>query len=210
VELVSKVNEKYSAAGWRPIIYIDTKVEHKDLVAYYRMADVATISSVYDGMNLVAKEYIASQVDERGGLILSELAGAADELEGAILVNPYDIEEFSNSIKMSLMMSPREKASRMAILRRQVKENDIYKWNYDILREIVTISHTKNKKIFYLFDHINELKEKISPNIFLFLDYDGTLPIPLIPPCDSEGSRHAVPMQTARAIRLIPPPLVGV
>ncbi|OIP29544.1 MAG: hypothetical protein AUK23_10575 [Deltaproteobacteria bacterium CG2_30_43_15] len=111
MELVSKVNEKYSAAGWRPIIYIDTKVEHKDLVAYYRMADVATISSVYDGMNLVAKEYIASQVDERGGLILSELAGAADELEGAILVNPYDIEEFSNSIKRSLMMSQREKAS---------------------------------------------------------------------------------------------------
>ncbi|PJA50716.1 MAG: trehalose-6-phosphate synthase [Syntrophobacterales bacterium CG_4_9_14_3_um_filter_49_8] len=209
-EIISKVNEKYSEAGWRPIIYIDTKVEHQDLVAYYRMADVAIISSVYDGMNLVAKEYIASQVDEKGGLILSELAGAADDLEGAILVNPYDIEEFSNSIKMSLMMSPREKASRMAILRRQVKENDIYKWNYDILREIVTISHTKNKKIFYLFDHINELKEKISPNIFLFLDYDGTLPIPLIPPCDSEGSRHAVPMQTARAIRLIPPPLVGV
>lgn len=174
-ELISKINEKYSTENWKPIIYIDTKVEHKDLVAYYRMADVAIISSVYDGMNLVAKEYVASQIDGAGALILSELAGAAEEMDGAILVNPYDLEEFSDSIKKALMMSQDEKTSRMSSLRRQVKENDIYKWIYDILRETVTISHTKNKKTFYFFDHINEFKEKLSSNIFLCLDYDGTL-----------------------------------
>ncbi|MFA4916714.1 MAG: bifunctional alpha,alpha-trehalose-phosphate synthase (UDP-forming)/trehalose-phosphatase [Syntrophales bacterium] len=174
-ELISKINEKYSLPGWKPIIYIDTKVEHKDLVAYYRLADVAIISSIYDGMNLVAKEYIASQVEETGGLILSEFAGAADQLDGAILVNPYDIEEFSNSIQRSLTMPRREKTSRIATLRRHVKENDIYKWVYDILREIVTISNIKNKNMSYLFDHTSELKEKISTSIFLFLDYDGTL-----------------------------------
>ncbi len=175
-ELVTKINEKYSLGNWKPIIYIDTKIEHEDLVSYYRMADVAIISSVYDGMNLVAKEYAASQVDENGVLILSELAGAADELEGAILVNPYDIEGFSDDIRKALRMPQKEKANRMAVLRRQVKGSDIYKWISDILHEVIKISSVKQKKCCYLFDHTDEIKERLSDKrIFLFLDYDGTL-----------------------------------
>lgn len=175
-ELILKINEKYSGGGWKPIIYIDNKVEHKDLVAYYRMADVAIISSVYDGMNLVAKEYVASQVDENGVLILSELAGAAEELNGAMLVNPYDIEGFSDCIREALIMPEKEKRARMKALRMQITENDIYKWILDFLHEISKISFMKEEKCCYLFDHIDEIKDRLKgQRIFLFLDYDGTL-----------------------------------
>lgn len=175
-ELVSKINERYSVGNWKPIIYIDTKVEHKDLVSYYRMADIAIISSVYDGMNLVAKEYVASKTDEKGVLILSEFAGASEELEGAILVNPYDIEEFSECIKTALKMPDKEKVSRMATLRRHVSENNIHKWIIDILNEIAAVAAVKSKKCCYLFDNIIEIKKTaFHENIFLFLDYDGTL-----------------------------------
>lgn len=175
-ELVSKINEKYSVGNWMPIIYIDTKVEHKDLVAYYRMADIAIISSVYDGMNLVAKEYIASKSDEKGVLILSEFAGASEELEGSILVNPYDIEQFSECIKTALKMPEKEKISRMAALRKHLRENNIHKWILDILKEITIISAVKNKKCCYLFDNFDEIEKRVfNKDIFLFLDYDGTL-----------------------------------
>ncbi len=175
-ELVTKINMRYSMGDWKPIIYIDTKIEHKDLVAYYKMANFAIISSVYDGMNLVAKEYVASKIDEKGVLILSEFAGASEELNGAIIVNPYDIEQFSKSIKTALMMSEKEKISRMAALRRQVSENNIHKWMIDMLNELAIISAIKSKKCLYLFDNINEIKKKLfHKDIFLFLDYDGTL-----------------------------------
>jgi alpha,alpha-trehalose-phosphate synthase [UDP-forming]/trehalose-phosphatase len=166
--LIRKINKKYSLENWNPIIYRDTKAEHEDLVAYYKMADVAIISSIYDGMNLVAKEYVASQIDNKGVLLLSEFAGAAEELGGAILVNPYDIEEFSNCIKMALELSLEEKTCRMKTLRRQVKEKDIYRWISDIIREITVPS----PKCCYVFDSLEELPRN---NTFLFLDYDGTL-----------------------------------
>ncbi|GAB4417243.1 MAG: hypothetical protein OHK0032_13280 [Thermodesulfovibrionales bacterium] len=175
-ELVAKINKKYSTGLWKPIIYIDTKIEHEDLAAYYRMADVAIISSVYDGMNLVAKEYVASQVDEKGVLILSEFAGAAEEMQGAIIVNPYDIEGFSDAIKDALIMPQKERSNRMALLRKQIKDNDIYKWISDILHEIIKICSFKHTMCCYLFDHIDEIrKEFMDKKPFLFLDYDGTL-----------------------------------
>ncbi len=170
--LVRKTNKKYSQEGWNPIVYRDTKSEHEDLAAYYRMADVAIISSIYDGMNLVAKEFIASQVNKKGILLLSEFAGAAEELEGAILVNPYDIEEFSECIKKVLDMTEEEKMCRINTLRRQVKEKDIYRWISDFLLEITILHLRQRQKCQYIFDSIEEIPRD---NIFLFLDYDGTL-----------------------------------
>ncbi len=166
--LIRKINKKYSLNKWNPIIYRDTKAEHEDLVAYYRMADIAIISPIYDGMNLVAKEFIASQVDRKGALLLSEFAGAAEELEGAILVNPYNIEEFSDCIKRVLELPQEEKLCKIKILQRQVKENDIYRWILDLIREITGSS----PRHYYVFDHFEDIPED---NIFLFLDYDGTL-----------------------------------
>jgi trehalose 6-phosphate synthase/phosphatase len=173
-ELVGHINRKYSSGSWNPIIYLDTKVEHRDLVAYYRMADVAVVSSVYDGMNLVAKEFVAAQADGKGALVLSELAGAADELEGAFLVNPYDIEGCADTIKRILEMPADEKAARMSVLREQVRGHDIYKWVYAILQKIAKISNVKRRRCAYLFDELAEMRAR-APSFFLFLDYDGTL-----------------------------------
>jgi trehalose 6-phosphate synthase/phosphatase len=175
-KMVTDINTRFGTRSWKPIIYIDTKVEHKDLVAYYRLADVAVISSIYDGMNLVAKEYAASQADEKGALILSELAGAADELDGAILVNPYDIEEFSLSMKRALELPASEKRRLMASLRKQIRENDIYKWIRAILEEILDLSLRKKNSALPLFDHRDTIGRLLrSRGLFLFLDYDGTL-----------------------------------
>jgi len=175
-ELIIRINKKYSTFNWQPIVYLDKKLSIYELVAFYRMADVGIISSIYDGMNLVAKEYVASQIDKKGVLILSELAGAADELDGAILINPYDIESFAKNLYMALRIATEEKIERMEMLRNHIKEHNIYRWIADILKEIMIISSIKNKKCLYLYDHLetffNKIKDK---NIFLFLDYDGTL-----------------------------------
>jgi alpha,alpha-trehalose-phosphate synthase [UDP-forming]/trehalose-phosphatase len=171
-KFVRKINKKYSLTNWTPVLYRDVKAEHKDLVVFYRLADVAIISSVFDGMNLVAKEFVASRIDGQGTLLLSEFAGAAEELEGAILVNPYDVEDFADCIKFVLELPAREKISRMNTLRGQVKEKDIYSWIQDILNEVTFIASNKLQKSLYLFDHIDRIPKN---NVFLFLDYDGTL-----------------------------------
>ena len=184
---VSAINGKYATGKWRPVIYIDSKVEHADLAAYYRMADLAIISSVYDGMNLVAKEYIASQVEEKGGLILSEFAGAAEELEGALLVNPYNIEDFSERIKTVLDMSQEEKTVRMTSLRRHVKNHDIYRWILAFLRETAKILLSAEQESCYIFDHTDEVKKLLAGhNIILFTDFDGTLS-PIVESPDKAG-----------------------
>jgi trehalose 6-phosphate synthase/phosphatase len=175
-EHVERINRKYSSGYWSPIIYIDRKIDHKDLVAYYRMADVGIVSSVYDGMNLVAKEYVASQVDEKGMLILSELAGAAEELEGSIIVNPYNIEDFADAIRRALVMQEREKSLRMAVLRKHVKEYDIYRWISEVLTEILSVSTAKVKRCRYILNCMDEVHERVKGDgTLLFLDYDGTL-----------------------------------
>jgi|Deesub1362B_J571_1020462.scaffolds.fasta_scaffold00226_5 alpha,alpha-trehalose-phosphate synthase [UDP-forming]/trehalose-phosphatase len=175
-KMIGKINEKFSTDRWKPVIYLDKKLSYPELVAFYRMADVAIISSIYDGMNLVAKEYIASQIDRKGTLILSELAGAAEELEGAILINPYDIESFAKSIYKALKMSFQEKQKRMDMMREHVKEHDIYNWISEILKEIMILSSIKNKKCLYLYNNLDEVYTTLKDrDLFLFLDYDGTL-----------------------------------
>jgi len=169
---IQKINRMYSFNGWLPIIYLNDKIEHDKLTAYYRYSDLAIISSIYDGMNLVAKEYIASQVDEKGVLLLSDFCGASDELEGSIPLNPYDIEGFAEAIKQALLMSLEEKTSRMKSLRGQVKGDDINAWTSNIIQDMVEVSNRKKERIRYFFEH---LKEVPGEDVFLFLDFDGTL-----------------------------------
>ncbi|MBE9529164.1 MAG: bifunctional alpha,alpha-trehalose-phosphate synthase (UDP-forming)/trehalose-phosphatase [Proteobacteria bacterium] len=174
--LIEKINKKYSTGYWSPIIYIDKKIDQKDLIAYYKMADIGIISSINDGMNLVAKEYVACQSETRGMLILSELAGASEELESAIMVNPYDIEDFAQSIQRALVMADTDKALRMEQMRRQVAENDIYKWIADILGAMTQVSKLKQKRCRYLFDNIDRIEDTLgNRRLLLCLDYDGTL-----------------------------------
>ena len=203
-ESVLWINNKYSKGKWKPIIYIDNKIEHKELAAYYRMSDIAIISSVYDGMNLVAKEYVASQVDEKGMLILSEFAGAAEELEGALLVNPYDIEDFSERIRTVLDMSPKERTTRMISLRRHVKTHDIYRWISDFLRETAAIALSGEEKFHYIFDYTDELKGHLAgKNIFVFIDYDGTLS-PIVESPDKARLPDDIPPLLSRLRKNVP------
>lgn len=127
--LVSEVNGRYTISGWVPIHYIFRSLDKDDLLAYYRTAEVALITPLKDGMNLVAKEYCASNVEEKGVLILSEFAGAAAQLhKGAIMVNPYNIEEVAIAIYKAFIMDDRERKARMKKLRQSIRKQDIYWW----------------------------------------------------------------------------------
>ncbi len=136
VSLVSQINQKYEKPGWRPIFLINRQVDHKTLSVYYRLADLAIISSVRDGMNLVAKEFIASQIDEKGILCLSEFAGAFEEMENSIPINPYYSDGFAEAIKKALEMPLPEKRDRIRRMRQYLKEYDIYRWTYDIFQTL--------------------------------------------------------------------------
>jgi trehalose 6-phosphate synthase/phosphatase len=127
--LVTHVNGEFSEPGWVPINYIYRAVPRDELIAIYRAADVALVTSLKDGMNLVAKEYCAVKTDANGVLVLSEFAGAAPELRvGAMLVNPYDEVGVAAALKQALEMKPEERKRRMVRLRQQIHQADIHAW----------------------------------------------------------------------------------
>ena len=127
--LVSEINGKFTQPGWIPIHYIFRSLERTELLAYYRAADVALITPLKDGMNLVAKEYCAANVDKSGVLILSEFAGAASQLRrNSLLVNPYDIEGVANAIHRAYHMSANERQMRMQRLRKSIAKRDVFWW----------------------------------------------------------------------------------
>ncbi|HSO19676.1 MAG TPA: trehalose-6-phosphate synthase, partial [Desulfosarcina sp.] len=127
--LISKINGRYAQTDWVPIHYIFRSVDRTELVALYRAADIALITPLKDGMNLVAKEYCAANVAEDGVLILSEFAGAADQLQKhALLVNPYDVEAVARTIAQACDMPDAEKRRRMRALRRIIRRTDIFWW----------------------------------------------------------------------------------
>lgn len=127
--LISQINGDYGDSGWVPIHYIHRHLERVDLLAHYRIADIALITPLKDGMNLVAKEFCAAQAGDQGVLILSEFAGAANQLRnGAILVNPYDIESVAEALHQAFRMTTKERKTRMRKLRRKVRNEDVFRW----------------------------------------------------------------------------------
>ncbi len=127
--LVSEVNGKFSDAGWIPIVYLYRSLPREELVAYYRAADIALVTPLKDGMNLVAKEYCAAQVDHNGVLILSEFAGAACELNcGALIVNPNDQQAVAEALLTATRMPIGDRKQRMQGLRNALRDNDVYDW----------------------------------------------------------------------------------
>jgi trehalose 6-phosphate synthase len=127
--LVGEINGQFTRSGWVPIHYLYRSLGGPELSAYYLAADVALVTPLKDGMNLVCKEYCATRADEDGVLVLSEFAGAAGELQrGALLVNPYDTEGVADAVRRALEMPRGARRSRMRRLRRAVFENDIYRW----------------------------------------------------------------------------------
>ena len=138
-ELIEKKNWKYSEGNWKPIIYLKRHFSPEEIRPYYALADFCVVSSLHDGMNLVAKEYVASKSDVSGALILSKFTGAARELTDAVLINPYSIEEFADAIKFTIDMPEDEKRKRMENMRKIVSENNVYKWAGSIITELTSL-----------------------------------------------------------------------
>lgn len=134
--LVAEVNRKYGTPDWRPVILHRTHLPPEEVTAYYLLADLCLVSSLHDGMNLVAKEYVAARGDGKGVLVLSHFTGAARELEQAVLVNPYATDELADALKTALEMPPEERAKRLERLRETVREANIYRWAGKIITEL--------------------------------------------------------------------------
>jgi trehalose-6-phosphate synthase len=136
VNMVRAINFKYCEGDWQPIILLHDNLPQLTLLALRRLADFCIVSSLHDGMNLVAKEYAASRYDEKGVLILSQFTGSARELSDAVQVNPYAADHFAEAIKMAVEMPLEEQARRMRKMRQVVQENNIYKWAADVIAEL--------------------------------------------------------------------------
>jgi len=133
--LVSQINGEFTERGWVPVHYMHRQITRDELIAYYRAADIALITPLKDGMNLVAKEFCAAQVDERGVVIISEFAGASDELRhGAMLVNPNDIAGVAQALRDASLTSQEERSTRMRLLRHIVKEHNVQRWAQSFLQ----------------------------------------------------------------------------
>ncbi len=133
--LVGDINGRFSTSNWLPVQYHFRCLDRDDLLAHYRGCDIAFVTPLKDGMNLVAKEYCACRIDENGVLILSHFAGAAEQLKtGALLVNPYDVEEVADTISKAFRMSDAERTARMRRMRRVVREENVFWWVDSFLR----------------------------------------------------------------------------
>jgi len=133
---VERINLRFQTPHWRPIVLIERQCSHAEVDRWYRAADLCLVTSLHDGMNLVAKEYLAARDDEDGVLVLSKFTGAAVELGDALLVNPYDIEGVAEAIHRGLEMDRGERRMRMQRMRRQVMEHNVYRWAANILGDL--------------------------------------------------------------------------
>jgi trehalose 6-phosphate synthase len=134
-----RINGRFGTADWKPIVLLGEHQEPRQVFELYRAADLCLVNSLHDGMNLVAKEFVAARDDLDGVLVLSTFAGASRELVEAILVNPYDVRETAAAIEVALMMGRAERRERMRLMRRTVKENNVYRWAGRMLMDVARI-----------------------------------------------------------------------
>jgi len=134
-----RINARFQTGHWKPIVFLKRHHSHQEIARYYRAASVCMVTSLHDGMNLVAKEFVASREDERGALILSTFAGAAYELSDALLINPYDVQQVADAIHQALDMSVEQQATRMVRMRKNVIEHNVYRWAANLLSDLTEI-----------------------------------------------------------------------
>ncbi len=178
-ELVGMINGKYGEVGWNPIYYLYRYISFEELLAYYLAADVAFILPLRDGMNLVAKEFVASKTDGKGVLILSETAGAAAELVEALIVNPNSKEEVAEALRKAVTMHPKEQERRLRSMQERVRRYNLLRWANDFLEGL---AEAKKEQIRLRMNvlkpkNLEEIVERYlraKKRLFL-LDYDGTL-----------------------------------
>lgn len=145
--LISRVNGKYSTLGWTPVLYMYQTVDFKKLVSLYSAADIGLIVPYRDGMNLVAKEYVACKAGANGVLILSETAGSASELDSAILVNSNDRQEVADAIVQALTMPPSERERRIARMQKRISKNSVQVWASKFLKAVTSINHNSEVEV---------------------------------------------------------------
>ena len=132
----NRINRRFQTEKWKPIVFLNRQHNHQEIQRYYRAADLCLVTSLHDGMNLVAKEFVAARHDERGVLILSCFTGAAHELRDALQINPYDIDQTAEAIRFALNMEPEEKELRMRHMRKTVREHNVYRWAGSLIAEL--------------------------------------------------------------------------
>jgi trehalose 6-phosphate synthase/phosphatase len=176
-ETVGRINGRFSEGGWAPIRYLVRSLPPEELIPLYRQSDVALVTPVRDGMNLVAKEYAMAQVTLNGVLVLSELAGAAEELQEALVVNPFDIDGMAAALHRALSMPADERRARMSALRDRVRTHDVHAW----VRQFLTAADTAAERKTPHLSPVDPVRRRLTPWLagrpatVLFLDFDGTL-----------------------------------
>ncbi len=178
-ETVGAINSKRSTFNWFPIYYLYRALPFKKLLALYRISDIALVTPLRDGMNLVAKEFLAAKQDKRGVLILSEMAGAADELGEAIIVNPNDTGEITAALKKAIKMPEHEKIARNTLMLNRIRRYNIIRWARDFINSLDEIKKEEERLFVKLVTpaikkRMLEDYNKSEKRLFL-LDYDGTL-----------------------------------
>lgn len=178
-ERVGNINGRFGSIDWTPIIYQYRSLEFYELAALYAAGDIALVTPVRDGMNLVAKEYVASRPAAMGVLILSETTGAATELDGAILVNPNQREEVADAIRFALEMPPAEQLHRMRSMQDRVRSYTVTEWVSEFLAALGSVTADRHKLLAQGLDETAQLRLVQSfanaRRRIIFLDYDGTL-----------------------------------
>jgi trehalose 6-phosphate synthase/phosphatase len=178
-QLIGEINGKYSKLGWNPINYFYRSFSFEELIAMYDIAQIALVTPLRDGMNLVAKEYLATKCNKPGVLILSEMAGAAIELPDAIIINPNDTDQIEKAIIQALNMPDNEKKERLDKMQKKISKQDVKKWANDFVDELLDIK-TRNRVILQKVvgkRQLTQIKKAYddAESRLILLDYDGTL-----------------------------------
>ncbi len=178
-ELVGRINGKFATVNWIPIWYFYRSMPFENLIDLYTSCNIALLTPIRDGMNLVAKEYIATRTDKTGVLILSEMAGSAQEMNEALIINPNNFDQISEAIYQAINMPVEEQKRRNAILQKRLKRYNVEKWATDFMK---ALEKSHDSRYIYKATPISTLVEsemlkrfKNSSNRIFFLDYDGTL-----------------------------------
>lgn len=183
---VGRINGKYSTLNWRPLIYQYKSIPFNEMIAIYNLSDVGFITPLRDGMNLVAKEYVACQTEKHGMLVLSEMTGASIELNEAIIINPTDIDEAAEALNKALTMPEKEKEKRINKMQNRLRRYDVFTWTNDFFSQVEEVKkEKKNLQVKYLDENTMKsikIKYHESQRRLFLIDYDGTLtPIVKLP-----------------------------
>ncbi len=173
---IARINRQYGTPDWQPIVYVPRPLPAAGMAALYRLADVCLVTSLLDGMNLVAKEFVACQHDLRGVLLLSELAGAIEQAPWSVAINPYDPAGVADALADALTMPPADRARRMEQLRAQVARHDVYHWMAQHVRTAARLLEARTQTG-WLFAHLDAVRAHVQAraHLVVVLDFDGTL-----------------------------------